>query len=451
MTPGTGNPAPGVAVPDAAARGPAGPPRPAGRRLGRRGRLVAGVVAGALVATGVTVGRVIHAAGGQTVCGADAVQSTAVAGLADFTDWLARNHVPGYVGEVGWPSGPDADQWNAVADRWYDAADRAGLPVTAWAAGPWPASYPLAIYRRAAGASALSVAGPQAGVLREHPGTGALPRGIVLASGSFSAGDVNGGYSNVAPGRYGYDYSYGNSAGFAYLHGQGINLVRLAVTWERLQPRPGGPLSEVEVGRLLRAVDLAERAGIRVVIDLHGYGDYVDGSGGTRRVLRLGSPALPTTALADFWRRVAAATSGSTGIVGYDLMNEPRDLAQHGAAGARLWEQASQQAVDAVRSTGDRREVFVSAFGQDSPAHFADFHPRAWIQDPAHAVVYEAHAYFDADSSGHYARSYAAELRLASATEVPRCETMPRLRDTAWTASTSPLRRAVAVDAREQA
>jgi hypothetical protein len=348
----------------------------------------------------VVVPQFIHR--GQTrICTDDALQARAVDGLATFAGWLERNKVPGYVGEVGWPAQP---QWSALAESWYRAADAIGLPVTAWAAASWPADYPMAIYRRGAGSTALNTAGPQSEIVRDHPSTAGYLRGVVLAGGSFGAADSDPGYSSARPGRYGYDYSYENAAGYAYLAAQGIRLARLTVSWERLQRTPGGPLDPVELNRLHTALALAGRYGIAVVLDLHSYGTFAGA-----RTLRLGSPQLPVARLADVWSRLATATRDEPALTGYDLLNEPINLAARGRDGARLWEQASQGAVDAIRATGSRRTIAVTGYGQTAPAHLGDLHPQAWIDDPEHRTVYETHAYFDDDSSGHYALGYAVE------------------------------------------
>jgi hypothetical protein len=333
------------------------------------------------------------------VCADDAVQARALDDLAAFGDWLQRNDVPGYVGEVGWPgAGPDANAWAAVARVWYAAADAIGLPVTAWAAAGWPSGYPMAVYRRSSGSTALDTAGPQAAILAGHRSTGEYLRGVVLAGGSF--GDPTG----ARPGRYGYDYSYENAAGYAYLAAQGVRLVRLTLSWERLQHTAGGPLDQAELARLHNALTLAHRNGIAVVLDLHGYGTYAAAT-----PLVLGSAALPVERLADLWSKLAAATRGDPAVTGYDLLNEPVTLAAHGADGARLWEQASQSAVDVIRATGSRQAIAVTGYGRTGPGSIGELHPRAWINDPLHRTVYESHAYFDGDSSGHYAAGYATE------------------------------------------
>jgi Cellulase (glycosyl hydrolase family 5) len=121
---------------------------------------------------------------------------------------------------------------------------------------------------------------------------------------------------------------------------------------------------------------------------------------------------------------MAIATRDDSALVGYDLLNEPITLAGRGNDAARLWEQASQAAVTAIRATGSTRTVAVTGYGQTAPGTFGDFHPRAWIDDPVHHTVYEAHAYFDRDSSGHYAAGYAWELaRLPAAPPGQTCHT----------------------------
>ncbi|WP_433305277.1 glycoside hydrolase family 5 protein [Actinoplanes sp. CA-030573] len=388
------------------------PPR---RRISARVLIAAATAVCLGGAAAFVVPRLLHRSPPR-VCATDAVQARALDDLATFAGWLSRNAVPGYVGEVGWPGGgADAAAWAGVAQVWYDAADAIGLPVTTWAAAGWPAGYPMAVYRRSAGSTAIDSAGPQAAILGGHPSTLHYLRGVVLAGGSFGSPTV------ADPGRYGYDYSYENAAGYAYLASQDVRLIRLTLSWERLQRRPGGPLDPAELSRLRTALGLAHANGIAVVLDLHGYGTYA----ATGRPV-LGSAALPAERLADLWSKLAAATGDEPAVTGFDLLNEPVKLAAHGAAGAQLWERISQEAVDAIRATGSRQYIAVTGYGQTGPGHLGAMHPRAWINDPVHRTVYETHAYFDGDSSGHYVAGYAAELgRLPSVGRICRVLTAP--------------------------
>ncbi|HKT02787.1 MAG TPA: cellulase family glycosylhydrolase, partial [Rugosimonospora sp.] len=358
------------------------------------------------------------------LCGRDALQARAIAGLANFAAWLRRNRAAGFIGEVGWPSGPDSAAWNALADTWYDAADQLGLPVTAWAAGSWPAAYPLTIYRSDPAVPGPLTTEPQAAVVQRHPSTGRYLRGVTLAAGSFAAGDTNVAFGAGNPGRYGLDYRYEAGPVYQDLAARGLRLIRLAVTWERLQPVPFGPLAGAELARVRAALGEARRAGLAVLVDLHGYGYFTSGRGQRRR---LGSTQLPTTALADFWRRMAVALAHAPGVAGFGLLNEPTLLAASGRAGARLWERASQQAVTAIRGTGSRAVLTVSGYMPMNPLAWGGMDPTAWIHDPLHRVAYESHAYFDTDSTGYYRDSYAVELRRARVSAPPRCQWLPPL------------------------
>jgi hypothetical protein len=333
-------------------------------------------------------------------CAPDAVTARALTQLQAFTGWLDRNHVPGVIGEVGWPAGPDSSRWEHLAARWYAAAGAAGIGTFAWAgAEQWPADYPLGVYRSDRD-GALDVAGPQARLV-EHQAD--ARRGVALADGSFAASLDNGStYSSAHPGSYGSQYRYPSPASLAYLRSRGVRSVRVAFTWERLQPRPGAALSAVELGRLRRVLTSAHASGLRVVLDLHSYGRFAEPG---PRVLPLGSPGLPATALGDLWRRVASAVSGSPALAGYGVMNEPHDL----PGGAKAWERASQLAVAAVRSVDRTTPVLVAGYSSSSAARWPAVHARPWISPERGPVLYEAHQYFDRDGSGTYRNRYATE------------------------------------------
>src|SRR4051794_1528997 len=68
---------------------------------------------------------------------ADALHHRTLSNLRHFTNWLAKYHVRGFIGEVGWPddfrSAGEAAQWNNLAESWYQAADAAKLWVGVWA------------------------------------------------------------------------------------------------------------------------------------------------------------------------------------------------------------------------------------------------------------------------------------------------------------------------------
>ncbi|MBV9580037.1 MAG: hypothetical protein JO057_15720 [Chloroflexi bacterium] len=161
-----------------------------------------------------------------------------------FVDAARVRGVGGFIGEVGWPDNTDGDaeQWNALAEAWYAAADRAGLWVSAWATGEWwDPAYKLAVYRKSASASGLDTANTQACVLEQHATRSACLRGIAVAGGSFASPTVEPSveFSDSSPGNYDVDYHYDGDASFGYVAQRGIRLARLDFRWERSSPRSG--------------------------------------------------------------------------------------------------------------------------------------------------------------------------------------------------------------------
>jgi Cellulase (glycosyl hydrolase family 5) len=97
-------------------------------------------------------------------------------------------------------------------------------------------------------------------------------------------------------------------------------------------------------------------------------------------------------------------------VIGYGLMNEPA-----GATSARAWEAASAAAAAAIRRNGDRKRLFVAAFGWDGVGDFGRSHPAGpWISDPVGNTWYEAHEYFDRDMTARYRLSFDQEAIGAS-------------------------------------
>jgi Cellulase (glycosyl hydrolase family 5) len=349
----------------------------------------------------------------------ESLAARSVARLGLFSSWLARGHARGLIGEVGWPGNPAAAgdlRWNRVAEVWYRAARADGLWVSAWATGElWASSYKLAIFRAAARATPVAVANPQAGVI-EAQGPASL-RGINTEQGAF--GEFGAGFDPLAPtsplsnvngGRYGSTYAYPGAATYTYLAGRRIAYVRLAFRWERIQPRLGSPLDPVELARLQSSVEAAGRAGVGVILDCHNYGVYFAGIGRGGARFRLGSGRLPMTDIADLWRRLSLAFRSDRAVIGYGLMNEPA-----GATSARAWEAASAAAAAAIRRNGDRKRLFVAAFGWDGVGDFGRSHPAGpWISDPVGNTWYEAHEYFDRDMTARYRLSFDQEAIGAS-------------------------------------
>lgn len=209
--------------------------------------------------------------------------------------------------------------------------------------------------------------------------------GVNLAGAEF--GPTRGGV-------YGYDYIY-PTASLDYYESKDVTLVRLPFTWERMQPKLGGALDAAELGRLKGFLDAAAAHGMKVVVDVHNYGRY-DGA-------VIGSNAVPISAFADFWGKLAGALGNHPAIYGLGLMNEPHDL-----GGAKVWPTAAQAAADAIRAAGSASTIIVPGDNWSGAATWQTYNASLRVKDPLDKVVYEAHAYFDDYGHGVY-RSYESE------------------------------------------
>lgn len=335
--------------------------------------------------------------------------------LNAFASWLAANEAVGYIGEVGWPdnSEGEATEWNRIGEAWYEAADAAGLPVTAWSTGAWWGDYELAVYRALHGMSQVDTPNTQASVIERHLSSGTVLRGVNVSGAEFGAQstEATSSFSNANPGVYDRDYHYDSRETFAYLASRGVKIVRIPFRWERIQPALGAPLDEGELSRLQSVVDRAHGAGLQVVLDLHNFAAYYlfDGQQGVRRPLD--SPELPPDRLVDVWVRLSTAFQDHPGVLAYSIMNEPTELpSSDGLTPAQLWERTSQDVVDALRANGDGKTIAVPGYQSSNVRGWASVHPDGWISDPAGNFVYEAHHYFDRDHSGEYSFTYGEEL-----------------------------------------
>lgn len=206
-------------------------------------------------------------------------------------------------------------------------------------------------------------------------------KGVNLASGEFA--------SNKLPGRYGYDYVYPDKKTASPFSDAGMNTVRLPFRWERIQSKPFGELSSVEMERLDSSInDLSEFS--TIILDLHNYARYngevldVDNGGDM---------------LADLWTRLAKRYAGNPKIA-FGLMNEPFTI------DAKSWRTIVDQVIGAIRETGASNLVLVPGTrwtGGHSWTHGgakANSVAFAGFTDPGDNFLFEIHQYLDANSSG---------------------------------------------------
>jgi endoglucanase len=200
------------------------------------------------------------------------------------------------------------------------------------------------------------------------------------------------GKEGVYRGVYGTDYIYPDAKVAQPFLAVGMNVVRLPIRWERIQPQAFGPLDPDEAVRLDTAI--RELSGFRaIIIDIHNYAKYYD--------VRLTAAPRDSAMLADLWTKIAQRYRTNPKII-YGLMNEPVDLP------ATAWRGIAEASVAAIRAQGVHNLILVpgvdwtNARLWTAPEAGANATVMAGFKDPGNNFAYEMHQYFDEDSSGRY-------------------------------------------------
>jgi endoglucanase len=233
---------------------------------------------------------------------------------------------------------------------------------------------------------------------------GQYSRGINLAGAEFG--------ENNLPGTFGRDYTFNSETTYRYFGAKNLNLVRLMLRWERLQPVLRGPLDANYLTGVKNNIAWAKAHGDRVILDIHNYGRYKLTENGVLNTYTLdntygGVVKVAGADLADLWIRMSNEFRDEAAVYAYDLMNEPHDM------GNASWKAISQAALMAIRTNGDRKLIMVPGDAWSSAEQWPVIHgPTGWINDPASNFAYEAHQYFDRDNSGTYSLTYDQELAL---------------------------------------
>jgi endoglucanase len=234
-------------------------------------------------------------------------------------------------------------------------------------------------------------------MLATAPVTAQTHRGVNLAGAEFGANRM--GRSNV----HGKDYIYPSAQEVQAFRDMGMNLFRIPVRWERLQPALGGGLHGAEMARLDNVIEQATEAGATVIIDIHNYARY--------RGALVGSEAVPVEAFLDLWRLLARRYARQPKVA-FGLMNEP-----HGIS-ATAWADIAQQGLLAIRAAGARNLVLVPGTAWTG-AHswrkrvsggVSNAEALRTLRDPANNMAIEFHQYFDGNSSGTQPRCVAPEV-----------------------------------------
>ena len=211
--------------------------------------------------------------------------------------------------------------------------------------------------------------------------------GVNLSGAEFGISDPTDG--NYSIGTYGTNYTYPTHAELDYNASEGLNVIGLPFSWERLQPTENGPLDQTQLGYIDDIVHYAATKGLSVILDPHNYG-YGYGN-------LIGSSGTPDSAFDSLWSQLAGHYSGQSNVI-FGLMNEP-----HVQTPAQ-WVNPVNDAIAAIRATGAGQEILVPGTdwtGGDtwvSSGNASIFASN--VVDPDHNIAFEIHQYSDADGSG---------------------------------------------------
>ncbi len=90
-----------------------------------------------------------------------------------------------------------------------------------------------------------------------------------------------------------------------------------------MQPTLNAALDATEVSRLHAEFTNARAAGLTLLVWPKNQGFYYSYDGTTGQRMILGDAALPSSAFADFWSRMATEFGSESNLEGWDLCNEP--------------------------------------------------------------------------------------------------------------------------------
>lgn len=236
-----------------------------------------------------------------------------------------------------------------------------------------------------------------------------LSPGLELLGISFSGGESTNPPSPTD--QLGTHFFYPTHDEIDYYIDKGLNVIRIAFLWDRLQPTPSGELSATQMALLDDVVNYATSRGVKVILDAHNRGSAYGST--------IGSPELPISAFADFWGRMAQHYAGNENIM-YGLMGEP-------IMSATTWLAAANAAIAAIRAQGVTETVLVPGVDWDSALGWVVTENATVIGkgvvDPANNYIFEVHQYLDGDGGGMQPDTVSADIgveRIRAVTEWAR-------------------------------
>lgn len=209
--------------------------------------------------------------------------------------------------------------------------------------------------------------------------------GVNIAGASF--GEI----SVITTGTLNQDYSYPTHANIDYVASKGMDVIRMDLKWERMQPQLFGDLREADMKAIDDVVSYAASKNIVVDISPHNYGKFFNDF--------IGEAHVPTAAFADLWGKLAARYADSPNVI-FGLMNEPYHQT------SEEWLDIANEGIKAIRAAGATQQILVPGTGWDGAQNWVwsdnDTVVGAGVKDPLGNYAFEVHLYLD-DTTGQNA------------------------------------------------
>lgn len=206
--------------------------------------------------------------------------------------------------------------------------------------------------------------------------------GVNISGGEFDPWAV--------PGKYGTNYIYPNAKELDYFKSKGMNIIRVAFTWERMQQSVNGPLDPTELARYDAVVNAITSRGMYTIVDPHNFGKY------QKKLIGVAG-GQPNSMFADFWSKMAAHYKNNPYVI-FGLMTEPVGKGMT----STTWLASSQAAINAIRATGATNLILVPGAYWGSASEWVQKNASQMIKitDPMNNFAFDVHQYFDYDGSG---------------------------------------------------
>lgn len=225
----------------------------------------------------------------------------------------------------------------------------------------------------------------------------------------FGINESGGEFAAVYPGIDGTHYGYPNYQDLKYVADKGFGLIRLPFRWERVQRSMRGELESNEIQKIKQVLGYATELNLKVIFDMHNFGrycTYCNGVNSNDNVYAvIGEASCTVSDFCDVWRKLAEVFKNYDCIYGYEIMNEPYSMLR-----STPWYDIAQACIYAIREVDNVTPIIIDGDSFASASMWPQVSDNLKnLTDPAGDLIYEAHTYFDHDSSGTYQGSYDSE------------------------------------------